>query len=285
MKKYADMEHRHYDSVGAIIEDLGGIPSDAKLGQITSDRESIDGFHAEGTYADAVRDALEGKDVKEFAAMYGSISNIVAPKTNVTPIYDVVGSFVDIGAFMSGEPECMVDFAMSHSRGKSVTLAIQFNDLGHISAEQLMYKGAVACCVADTLNSLGVSTRIVLVCWNDMRPTKSLVTIQLTDYGERFDVYQMSGTSAAPNFWRRILFKYLEKYYRCYGASIPTPPSVIRIDGVDVDDCYYIGNVDSYTKKYRTNLDDIDSAIKVYKAIMDDIEATHGINYNPSDND
>lgn len=280
MKKYNDIEHRHYDSVAVLIDDLGLQYTKAT----ESDDDDADkirrGFYEEGTIQDAVRESLEGRAVKEFASMYDSISNIVAPKNNTTSVYDVVGGFVDIGAFMSGEPECMVDFMPDHSRGKSVTLAIQFNDCGGITAQQLLYKGAVACCVAETLNALGVSTRIVLVCWNRMsRGEKSLVTITLSDYGQRFDVYQLSGTASAPNFWRRILFAYLYKYYSNCGASLPDPPPIIYIHGEELTDTYYIHNVAHYSKSKKINLDDMGGAVKLYKHIMDDIEAKQGINY------
>lgn len=284
MINYSGLEHRHYPSVEALVDDLGERtytnPADEEL----KGTELYDEFYDAGSYEDAVRQALEGRQVKEFKALYQDVSDVVSPKRSIEPIYDVVGGFVDIGAYVSGEPECMVDFTEQEQRGRSITLAIQINDCGDVTSKQLLHKGAVACCVAETLNAMGISTRIILVCWNRMSGgQKSLVTITLADYGKRFDVYMLSGTGGAPNFWRRILFAYLYKYYSNCGASLPEPPPDIFINGEPLTDTYYLGNVDAIKQKWKLNMTKFTDCVKLHKMVMKDIDANHGINYQEQD--
>lgn len=70
--------------------------------------------------------------------------------------YDVQGSYIDIGAYMSGTPECMVDFSTSLSKGGYASIYVNISERGGICNEEIAHKGLMVGALIDMLEHQGV---------------------------------------------------------------------------------------------------------------------------------
>jgi hypothetical protein len=82
------------------------------------------------------------------------------------PVWDVSGAEVDVGAYLSGEPECMIDYppVKVAKPGRVITLCTGLNMSGSISAETAAKRGVVIVALALALQRLGHSVEI----WADV---------------------------------------------------------------------------------------------------------------------
>ncbi|TVZ01257.1 hypothetical protein EAS64_33805 [Trebonia kvetii] len=83
------------------------------------------------------------------------------------PAWDVAGGAVDIGRFVTGEPECMISFPLAKRSniGSVITLAANVVVSGAISSESIMKRGRLIVALALLLGQLGHSTEL----WVSMR--------------------------------------------------------------------------------------------------------------------
>lgn len=78
------------------------------------------------------------------------------------PRFDVYGGYADVGRFLSGEPECMVDWEPipTPKAGRVITLVSSVSALGHVSAESMRKRGYVAAALAFALSRMGFATEL-----------------------------------------------------------------------------------------------------------------------------
>jgi hypothetical protein len=81
------------------------------------------------------------------------------------PVYDVSGDSVDIGRYLSGEPECMVDFPLQPTSdvGRVITLCASVGYSAAIDADVIRRRGQVIVAFALALSQLGHNVE----CWAD----------------------------------------------------------------------------------------------------------------------
>lgn len=79
------------------------------------------------------------------------------------PVWDVAGGMVDMGAYLAGEPECMIDFppAPVSKAGRVITLCASISVSGSISAESLISKGMLITALALELERMGMSVELI----------------------------------------------------------------------------------------------------------------------------
>lgn len=82
------------------------------------------------------------------------------------PVWDVTGAEVDVARYLSGEPECMIDFPLARTSksGRVITLVVSGVVSGSIEAETIQRRGQVIVALAMALNQLGHACEI----WLDM---------------------------------------------------------------------------------------------------------------------
>jgi hypothetical protein len=80
-----------------------------------------------------------------------------------SPVWQVSGGMVDMGAYLANEPECMVEFppAKTTKTGRVVTICASISLSGAVSAERLVLKGKVVTALALELERLGMSTELI----------------------------------------------------------------------------------------------------------------------------
>src|SRR6266566_2279928 len=118
------------------------------------------------SFADAVRMAGEGWTEQLDSALGLAESAIeTADKEHMTdsfnqPVWDVTGAQVDIGAFLAGTPECMIDYPLTETSkvGRVITLIASISVSASVSADTIARRGRVITALALALSRLGHAT-------------------------------------------------------------------------------------------------------------------------------
>jgi hypothetical protein len=160
------------------------------------------------TFEDTIKIARSGWDrgreaVEEFARdIYSSMGDrILAPM----PVYDVVGIDVDMGVYLTGDPECMIDYqpGVSDGKGKVITLAAQLGTGAGISADTIFIRGAMIGGLVDCLEHAGFSVDLWAchTCWQVME-----TQVKIKTAGEPLDLDALAFALAHPGMLRRCDF-------------------------------------------------------------------------------
>lgn len=130
------------------------------------------GYHEDeewygGTFtavAEAMRDGWEAELPEALDVAEGAVKETERelPAELFTPQWDVCGADVDMGRYLTGEPENMIDFPLAPmvKQGKVVTVCASFGALGGVSAEAKIAQGRVVTALAMTLGQLGYTTEL-----------------------------------------------------------------------------------------------------------------------------
>jgi hypothetical protein len=84
------------------------------------------------------------------------------------PVWDVTGAQVDIGAFLAGTPECMIDYPLTITSkvGRVITLVVSTSFSSTLSLDTLTRRGRVIAAFALALARMGHAIEI----WADSTP-------------------------------------------------------------------------------------------------------------------
>lgn len=128
--------------------------------------------------------------------------------------FGVTGSSVDMGRFMSGEPECMQDFSLEPEAGmgKVVKVLVAGVTSANVSPENIMSRGCAVLALVDTLHKLGVGIELwweSTIEGNDGKAYSSAV--KLHDSEEMLDINSVMFALAHPSMLRRLQFSVQEQ--------------------------------------------------------------------------
>lgn len=87
-----------------------------------------------------------------------------------SPVFDVAGSDVEIGRYLSGEPECMVDYPLTVTSkvGRVITLCASVGYSSSVSTETMIRRGTMITALALALMKLGHAVEL----WADTSSTR-----------------------------------------------------------------------------------------------------------------
>ena len=124
-------------------------------------------------YRDAYTMAREGWDYHVDAALALTDQVVEAVRddtvTDFRPVWDFQGSQVDIGAYLTGEPECMIDYPPTETTkvGRVVTICVSLSVSSAMSTEAVIARGVMITALAEILSQRGLNTEI----WGDRTST------------------------------------------------------------------------------------------------------------------
>jgi hypothetical protein len=128
----------------------------------------------------ALRGWKEGRE--KVIPMADYLSNLIGSRVirpNLT--WDVAGGCVDVGKYLQGEPDCMLDFQSKvlEGAGKIVTITVNITASCHVNQQSIINRGAAICAFIDLLNQSGYTCE--LNCVETCRPSTGYT------YGEAKD--------------------------------------------------------------------------------------------------
>ena len=133
------------------------------------------------------------------------------------PVMALAGDEVDIGTYLSGEPECMVDWETveTPSFGKVVKVLVHLTANCNVSADAMFRRGALAFLIIDTLESYGLRCEVwgVVKCSNiSARAAEPnyFAQVCIRDADQPCEPDRLAFMLAHPAVFRRFGFKLME---------------------------------------------------------------------------
>ena len=128
--------------------------------------------------------------------------------------FRVTGCTVDMGRFMSGEPECMQDFSLEPEAGmgKVVKVLVSGVTSANVSPDHIMSRGCAVLALVDTLHKLGVGIELWWESTIEGSDSKThAVSVKLHDSSEMLDINGVMFALAHPSMLRRLQFSVQEQ--------------------------------------------------------------------------
>ncbi len=168
-------------------------------------------FFGDNGYEEAVRDALNGnvKRTDYFAGILDNVKTLVrTEKTAMT--HDVTGEILDIGAYLSGEPEC---FMRRNPRPDKpvVRVAVDMAFSAGNTSERINRRGAAIVALIDELQNMGFYTEVRVLSRVSFRK-KSPVSVKCLVRCDPVDVDSFA-TMCSSSYLRRFVISVYEVYY------------------------------------------------------------------------
>lgn len=196
------------------------IPKDVSGPMASSqDSRSTSGFHGDWSGARNWAQALDmaRNGWPQGRARIEQISSAVFAKTGSLIRkddirYDVTGSAVDIGAYLSGQPECFTVWEETdeyrEGKGKVVKIVVNAAASSGVTPEVLFLRGACVVALADSLERAGRRVEIHLVM--NSSGAEYRVLIKRADQPVQLD--QLAFSIASPAAFRRVGFAVMERW-------------------------------------------------------------------------
>jgi hypothetical protein len=100
-------------------------------------------------------------EVDKFQAKVNELitSKIVRHK----PVYAVAGSYIDIGHYLSNDPECFItkQYDENNQQGKIITIVCSISFSARIKAETIIQRGAMICALIDAIEYAGYRAEVI----------------------------------------------------------------------------------------------------------------------------
>ena len=153
------------------------------------------------------------------------------------------GAFVDMGRFVTGEPECMVSFvAEPQARmGRVVKVVMNAVVSGSINADLIKKRGIAVLALIDTIHKLGVGIELW---WEEslMGGRQEFSTlIKLHSSEEPMDINSLMFALAHPDMLRRLQFSVQEQHKDSkeqgayHGGGYGSPRDLMSVKNCDYD--------------------------------------------------
>jgi hypothetical protein len=235
-----------FENWEALLDYVASRPADCQ-GESRCSLDSGDDalrFRGTATMAEAVHLARYGwpEGRERMAAMRARINSVVAQKAHrPQAVYSVAGESVDIGRYLSGEPECMVEWQQEEAtaRGKIIRLALNASTSQAIRKDDLFLRGAAACALVDALENAGFSVEVSLAWCSSSINTNNKVQIftVVKRAGEASEIDKLAFVLAHASTQRRFLFGVLENQSASFReefdishSRIGTKPSDMEVE-------------------------------------------------------
>jgi len=158
------------------------------------------------------------------------------------PVASLAGDEVDVGAYLSGEPECMTDWTMveTPTYGKVVKLLVHLTANAEVTADALFRRGAMAFLIVDQLESIGIRCEVWGLTKCSVAASQKFISqVCIKQADQQAEPDRMAFMLAHPAVFRRFGFRLMELDNRYkindYGRSINPPDHYLT------DDVIYLG--------------------------------------------
>lgn len=125
-----------------------------------------------------------------------------------TVAFDVTGDCVDVGRFLSGEPECMMHFETEEIKGagKVVRVRVDVSASAAVDPADMMKRGAAALALVDCLENSGRSCEIVYTACSQGGHSRIENIVMMKAAGQPVEMDSLAFCIAHPSAFRRIAF-------------------------------------------------------------------------------
>lgn len=126
-------------------------------------------------------------------------------------LYDVSGSFVDVGKYLQGDPECMVEF-VERVTPRMISIGLCLTVSASVDKQAIRNRGAVVMALCERLEDAGYRIRVNgYYSVSDWGKHGHVISIRLKDFGTTLDADRLAFWTCNEAALRRIAFRYQEK--------------------------------------------------------------------------
>ena len=209
------MHLRQLDSISEMIDAMQHAPEQQEQSGLRASSLKIDEWRWSDTKT--MDEALElarygweeGRQHLRQAVGRIALDQLVGRRPIVQSRLDFAGDEVDIGAYLHGEPEHMVDYQVRQdTHGKQAMMYVNASMASHVSSERIMQRGGALYAAIEALRTEGYSLGLTMV-----DSTKNNRFSHYTEYqipvvqpGEYLDIDTAAFCLAHPAFLRRGVF-------------------------------------------------------------------------------
>lgn len=140
-------------------------------------------------------------------------------------VYDVAGHCVDIGAFLDGEPECMLSTEIKMDLARTATIFLNGAYSCGVGKDEVFRRGALVCQLVDTLERLGVRVDLsIITCIEGLG--NAIIGTRVKRPNDILDMDRIAYVCAHRSWFRRIGFKVMEAIYPTVPTSYGYPTNL-----------------------------------------------------------
>jgi len=133
--------------------------------------------------------------------------------------FDYTGGVVDVGRFLTGEPECMIDFVPEPSArmGRVVRIIINGSCSAYVDGERIIKRGVVVCALVDAIHKLGMGIEVYVefpindTHINSPKGAMHSSLVKLHSSEQLLDINNLMFALCHPSMLRRIQFSIMEQ--------------------------------------------------------------------------
>lgn len=180
--------------------------------------------------------------------------------TALRPAWDVTGSEVDVGAYLAGVPECMVDAVPSwtSARGRVVTFLVPAACAHTVAHRAIRNRGIALAALCTAIIEAGHSVEIWSGFAAEVARERFAAVARVIPAGEPFDVGRLIFAMAHPAMLRRLWFGVWDSSARRTAAllkqsryGLPRPSRAEDLPA-DIADPYVFGYLDERDTHWAT---------------------------------
>jgi len=160
--------------------------------------------------------------VNRMRAIADRIYDRIAPhvSTFMNTELAVTGAGVDIGAYVSGEPECMLEFVASEVRRvRHVDIVVNVIAMGCVPADAIVNRGAAILACIEALEHAGCTVAVTAIAAAVDHDTRYDFRIALKAPGVPMDTDRLAFVLSHPAMLRRILFGCIENMPKFFAQT------------------------------------------------------------------
>ena len=192
--------------------------------------KSSDKYRGDKTWAggtDSLREAVDlghkgyDKIRPQVERMFTEMESQLADRLEVAfqTQFAVTGAVVDVGRYLGGEPECMIDFIPEPSSrmGRVVKILVNGSASSRIDGDDIIKRGVVVCALVDCIHKLGMGVEVYVEFptndkhINDPKGNVHTALVKLHDSQQMLDINNLMFALCHPAMLRLIQFSVLEQ--------------------------------------------------------------------------
>jgi len=162
-------------------------------------------FFSQTTSLDHAYRLAEIGDQEMAKAIVPRDANLLAHGASMVRFHDVTGDQVDVSAYLSGDPNCMVS---NRKRGKPIiNILVNLSPGFQIESRALRARGKAILEIITGLESNGYSVEVTaILVWAD----DYSISIKIKDSKDYFNIEMLAYWLVSPSVMRRLAFKHIE---------------------------------------------------------------------------
>lgn len=181
--------------------------------------DSRNDFTGSKSMNDSIKIAQEGYELDSIETMLDGVKS--SEGFELTQSFEVSGGEVEMGRYMEGIPECMIEFGFMESK-KFIHLVIGSVEAGRTTNKKILNRAAAICGIIDALeqDNYRVKLSLVMACEKFAGTTKTqLNVIDIKDYKQPLSMAEVAGIIHT-GFFRRIFWGMAENHKWGRGKTV-----------------------------------------------------------------